>query len=164
MSDLHKVFLSLGSNVQPEIFLPKAIDLLHKYGQVQAISSIWESHAVGDNAPNFWNACVLFATSLTTSNLKEQAIRPIEARLGRVRSENKNAPRTIDIDIVMANGAPVNLEFWNYAFIVVPMAELAPEFPHPVTHEKLIDAAKFLRSRIWIIQRPEILKPTNPTG
>jgi len=164
MRDLHKLFLSLGSNVQPEIYLPKAIDLLRKYGQVPAISTAWESHSVGMNAPNFLNACVLFITSLVPKNLKEQVIHPIEAELGRVRSENKNAPRTIDIDIVMADDTPINLEFWNYAFIVVPMAELAPGLPHPITHNKLIDVAGLLRSQIWIIQRPEILKPMDLIG
>lgn len=164
MSDLRRIFLSLGSNVQPEIYLPKAIDLLREYGQVQTISTVWESHAVGINAPNFLNACALFITSLAPENLKEQVIHPIESKLGRVRRENKNAPRTIDIDIVMADGAPINLEFWNYAFIVVPMAELAPELLHPITHEKLIDASGLLRSQIWIIQRPEILKPIGPTS
>ena len=154
MSELHKIFLSLGSNVQPEIYLPKAIDQLREYGQIEKISSIWESHAVGANGPNFLNACLLFSTSIVPENLKEQVIHPIEAKLGRVRSENKNAPRTIDIDIVMADGDPVNLEFWNYAFIVVPMAELAPDFPHPITHEKLIDAAKLSRAQTWIIQHP----------
>ena len=154
MNNLHRVFLSLGSNVQPEIYLPKAIDQLREYGQIEKISSVWESHAVGANGPNFLNACLLFSTSIVPENLKEQVIHPIEAKLGRVRSENKNAPRTIDIDIVMADGDPVNLEFWNYAFIVVPMAELAPDFPHPITHEKLIDAAKLSRTQTWIIQHP----------
>ncbi len=164
MSDLHKIFLSLGSNVQPEIYLPKAIDLLHEYGRVQAISTVWESHAVGTDASNFLNACLLFITSIAPENLKEQVIHRIEAKLGRVRNENKNAPRTIDIDIVMADGTPVNLEFWNYVFVVVPMADLAPEFLHPTTHEKLIDASDLLRSQTRIVQRPGILKPMDPTG
>ncbi len=164
MNDLHRVFLSLGSNVQAEIYLPKAIDQLREYGQIQAISSAWESHAVGGNAPNFLNACVLFITSIPPNNLKEQAIRPIEAKLGRVRSENKNAPRRIDIDIVMADGDPVNLEFWNYAFIVAPMADIAPELIHPITREKMIIASRSLRSQIWIVQRPEVLPTTNSAG
>ncbi|MCL5611357.1 MAG: 2-amino-4-hydroxy-6-hydroxymethyldihydropteridine diphosphokinase [Chloroflexi bacterium] len=85
MSDSHTVFLSLGSNVQPEIYLPKAIDLLRNYGKMLAISNVWESHAVGINAANFLNACVLFATSSAPENLKERVIRPIEAKLVRVR-------------------------------------------------------------------------------
>ena len=157
MNDLHKIFLSLGSNVQPEIYLPKAIDLLREYGRVQAISTVWESRAVVADASNFLNVCLLFVTSIAPENLKAQVIHPIEAQLGRVRSENKNAPRTIDIDIAMADGIPVNLEFWNYAFVVVPLAELAPEFPHPITSEKLIDVAKMLCSQVWIVQRPGIL-------
>ena len=160
MNDLHRVFLSLGSNVQPEIYLPEAIDLLCEHGQVEEVSTVWESHAVGANGPNFLNLCLLYITPIAPENIKEQIIHPIESKLGRVRSENKNAPRTIDIDIVIADDKPVNLEFWNYAFIVVPMAELTPDFPHPVTHEKMINASKLSRSQTWIIQRPEIIKPT----
>jgi len=158
MNDLHKIFLSLGSNIQPEKNLPGAILLLNKHGRVQSISNAWESRAVGTNAPNFLNACVLFITASAPRDLKELVIHPIEAELGRIRSEDKNAPRTIDIDIVMIDGAPVNLEFWNYAFIVVPMAELTPEFPHPLTREKLIDTSRSLLSHIWMMQRPEILQ------
>lgn len=161
MSELHKIFLSLGSNVQPEIYLPKAIDLLREHGRVKEISNVWESRAVGSSGPNFLNLCLLFITSIAPENLKEKIIHPIEARLGRVRGENKNAPRTIDIDIVIADDIPLNLDFWNYAFIVVPMAELAPDFPHPVNHEKLVDVAKSSHTQTWIVQRPGVIKSTN---
>lgn len=161
MSESHKIFLSLGSNVQPEIYLPKAIDLLREHGRVKEISNVWESRAVGSSGPNFLNLCLLFITSIAPENLKEKIIHPIEARLGRVRGENKNAPRTIDIDIVIADDIPLNLDFWNYAFIVVPMAELAPDFPHPVNHEKLVDVAKSSHTQTWIVQRPGVIKSTN---
>lgn len=161
MSELHKIFLSLGSNVQPEIYLPKAIDLLREHGRVKEISNVWESRAVGSSGPNFLNLCLLFITSIAPENLKEKIIHPIEARLGRVRGENKNAPRTIDIDIVIADDIPLNLDFWNYAFIVVPMAELAPDFPHPVNHEKLVDVAKSSHTQTWIVQRPGVIKSTD---
>ncbi len=163
MSESHKVFLSLGSNVQPETYLPKAIDLLREHGQVMKISTVWESRAVGANGPNFLNLCLLFITPIAPENLKEQIIHPIESRLGRVRSENKNAPRTIDIDIVMADGDPVNLEFWNYAFIVVPMADIAPKLLHPITHKKMSAASRLLRSQIWIVQRSDVSLPASPT-
>ena len=163
MSELHKIFLSLGSNVQPEIYLPKAIDLLREHGQVKEISSVWESRAVGSNGPNFLNLCLLFVTFIAPENLKEQIIHPIESGLGRVRSENKNAPRTIDIDIVMADGDPVNLEFWNYAFIVVPMADIAPKLLHPITRKKMSAASRLLRSQIWIVQRSDVSLPASPT-
>ncbi|MBI2758122.1 MAG: 2-amino-4-hydroxy-6-hydroxymethyldihydropteridine diphosphokinase [Chloroflexi bacterium] len=158
MSDLYRIFLNIGSNIQPERNLPQAIDLLRRYGQVQAVSSAWESHAIGMNGPNFLNACVLLETSILPDKFKEQVIVPVETDLRRVRNENKNAPRTIDIDIVMTDGTPANLHLWDHAFVIVPMAELIPEFVHPVTREKLSRTAKSIRSQVWIIERPEILK------
>ena len=91
MNDLHHAYLSLGSNIKPEVHLPKAIQMLKDYGQVKAVSQVWESHAVGTDGPDFLNACVLFLSHLQPNDLKQQIIRPIEASLGRVRHADKNA-------------------------------------------------------------------------
>lgn len=92
MSKLHSVYLSLGSNVEPEANLPKAIELLSQYGRVQAVSDAWESLAVGSSGPNFLNASVHLLTDIEPSELKSRVARPIETALGRVRTEDKNAP------------------------------------------------------------------------
>ncbi|NUQ86346.1 MAG: 2-amino-4-hydroxy-6-hydroxymethyldihydropteridine diphosphokinase, partial [Anaerolineales bacterium] len=96
MSETHLAYLNLGSNIQPEINLLRAVELLHEYGGVLKVSSAWESRSVGAEGPNYLNACVLFKSELLQVELKETIIRPIEARLGRRRSENKFSPRTID--------------------------------------------------------------------
>ncbi len=157
MNSLHHAYLNLGSNIEPEFHLPKAIQMLRDYGRVEATSSIWQNHAVGSNGPDFLNACVLFLSSLQPHDLKEQIIRPIEASLGRVRYANKNAPRTIDVDIVLFDETPLNIEFWVYAFVVVPLAELIPDFIHPLSGEKLSDAAKQLQSQVWIVRRADVV-------
>ncbi len=173
MSDLHRAYLSLGSNIEAENNLPKAIELLQKVGKVEAVSSVWESESVGFDGPNFLNACVLFLSHLQPAELKEQIIRPIEAKLERIRSAEKNAPRTIDIDIVLFDETPLNTEFWGYAFVAVPLAELIPDFEHPIRHEKLIRVAEQLqggvrpkehrdgvsesKDQIWIVPRRDIL-------
>lgn len=157
MNDLHRAYLSLGSNIEAKINLSKAMQLLREVGQVDAVSNVWESHAVGSDGPNFLNACVLFLTHLHPPELKEQIIRPIEAELGRVRYADKNAPRTIDIDIVLFNETPLNTEFWDYAFVAVPLAELIPDFEHPIRHEKLIRAAEQLQGQTWIVLRGDVV-------
>jgi 2-amino-4-hydroxy-6-hydroxymethyldihydropteridine diphosphokinase len=156
MSDLHQVYLSLGSNIQPEDYLPRAVRMLKEYGEVKALSSVWESRAVGSDGPNFLNLCVLFLSGLQPYDLKEQIIRPIEARLGRIRSVDKNAPRTIDLDIVLFDEQPLNIEFWAYAFVVVPLAELIPDFVHPVSGESLAKVAEHLQRQVWIAPRREL--------
>jgi 2-amino-4-hydroxy-6-hydroxymethyldihydropteridine diphosphokinase len=165
MDSLHQVYLSLGSNIKAENNLPKAIELLRKVGKVNAISSVWETESVGFEGPNFLNLCLLFLTHLQPYELKEQIIRPIEAELGRIRYADKNAPRTIDIDIVLFNERPLNIEFWDYAFVTVPLAELIPDFEHPIRHENLSGVAEQLqggvlsvsKDQVWIVKREDIV-------
>jgi 2-amino-4-hydroxy-6-hydroxymethyldihydropteridine diphosphokinase len=158
MNEIHDIFLNIGSNIQPGIHLPEAIDQLRKYGSLRACSTAWESTPVGSAGPNFLNASVQVEFSRPVSELKEQVFQAIETTLGRARSSDKNAPRTIDIDITMVDEIPANLEQWKYPFVVVPMAELAPELAYPLTHEKLIKVALRMRAETWIIERPDVLK------
>jgi 2-amino-4-hydroxy-6-hydroxymethyldihydropteridine diphosphokinase len=159
------VYLSIGSNIRPEVHLPKAIQMLKDYGEVKMVSSAWESHAMGSDGPNFLNACVLFITALQPYDLKEQIIRPIEAQLGRLRNADKNAPRTIDLDIVLFDQKPLNVDYWDYPFVVVPLAELIPNFIHPTKREKLSQIAEQLRGQTWIVQRDGVtLSPSASSG
>ena len=98
----------------------------------------------------------LRATRLPPVELKEQIIRPIEANLGRIRGAEKNAPRTIDIDIVLYDQQPLNTDFWDYAFVTVPLAELIPGFQHPLRREKISRVAMQLQSRVWIAPRADV--------
>ena len=132
--------------------------MLSGFGNVEAVSNAWESHSIGANGPNFLNASVLFSTPLDPDELKQKIIKFIETALGRVRGKDRNAPRTIDIDIIMVDDEPYNLERWNNPFVVVPTSELAPELSHPIEHEKLSLVAERMCSRTWIQKRPEILK------
>jgi len=156
MSDLHEAYLNLGSNIEPETNLVKAIGLLYDYGDIRKMSNVWESKSVGAEAPNFLNACVLFMSIYMQVELKERVIRPIEAQLGRKRSENRYAPRTIDIDIVLFDEKPYNDKFWNYAFIIVPLAEIYPEYQNPITQENITKTATRLRNQVWIETRPKV--------
>ena len=156
-SELHEVYLNIGSNIEPEKYLPRAIRLLREQGEVRAISKAWESHAYGSDGPDFLNACVLFLTPLDPQKLKEQILRPIESALGRVRGPDKYAPRTIDIDIVLFDGEVFSGEFWSNAFVVVPLADILPDLHHPRHYEQLSQVAMHLRRQTWIVARPDVL-------
>jgi 2-amino-4-hydroxy-6-hydroxymethyldihydropteridine diphosphokinase len=158
---VHQAYLSLGSNIQPEVNLPKAIDLLLDYGKVLRLSSAWESVAVGSEGPNFLNACVLFGTPHLYLELKEQVIHPIEAKLGRKRTADKFAPRTIDIDIVLFDDGLCNGKFWEQAFVVVPLTEIYPEYQNPITQESILEKAAHLRQKAWMEMRPKVLSQFN---
>lgn len=156
---MHPVYLSLGSNIRPEANLPRAIDLLAEYGDIRKGSSAWESESVGSDGPNYLNACVLFMTPLLLDELKEKVIHPIEAKLGRQRTEDKYAPRTIDIDIILFDDQSCNDKFWTLAFVVIPFAEIYPKFRNPLTQENISETAKHLRQIIWMETRLEVLSP-----
>jgi 2-amino-4-hydroxy-6-hydroxymethyldihydropteridine diphosphokinase len=154
---VHQAYLSLGSNIQPEVHLPKAIELLLEYGEVHKISSAWESEAVGSAGPNFLNACILFITPLSYPEMKEKVIHPIETKLGRKRSADKFAPRTIDIDIVVFDEKPCNDKFWKQAFVVVPLTEIYPNYQNPIAQESIAETSTRLRQKVWMETRPEVL-------
>jgi 2-amino-4-hydroxy-6-hydroxymethyldihydropteridine diphosphokinase len=161
MSDLHQAYLSLGSNIQPETNLVRAVELLRKYGRLERISSAWESESVGAPGPNYLNTCVLLVTPLSQLMLKEQALLPIETELGRQRTADKFAPRTIDIDIVLFDGKSCDDRYWEQAFVVVPLAEILPEYQNPLTRERITETATRLRQQVWMETHPEVVRQFN---
>ena len=157
MRESHLAYLSLGSNIQPEIHLVQAIELIQKFGRIEKISNAWESESVGADGPNYLNACLLLITPLAHANLKEQALLPIEKELGRQRTADRFAPRTIDIDIVIFDETSCDDKYWEQAFVVVPLAEINPEYQNPLTQERLTQTATRLRQHVWMETRPDVL-------
>lgn len=155
MSDLHHVYLDLGSNLEPEKNIPRAIELLREVGEIAAVSSVWETESVGYAGPNFLNVCVLLLTPHDAERVKHEINRPIEAQMGRVRGKEKNAPRPIDIDIVLFDEMPHNVQTWEQAFVIVPLAELLPEFK-TVGGETLSELAKQLQGQVWMRKREDV--------
>ena len=156
MPPLRRFYLNLGSNILPEQHLVNAVRLLQAQGHILEVSSVWESQAVGSNGPNFLNLSIGFRSELDEGGLKRKVARPIEKTLGRKRTSDKNAPRTIDIDIILMNGRPLNLPLWAQPFVILPMAELIPEYLHPVTGRRLADEAPLAAASLWILRRPEL--------
>lgn len=154
---MHLVYLSLGSNIQPEVNLPRAIELLQEYGEIRKVSQAWESEAVGSDGPNFLNACALFSTPLSQPEVKEKVIHSIEAKLERKRTADKYAPRPIDIDIVLFDEQSYDNKYWKQAFVVVPLAEIHPDYPNPIAQERIVETATRLRQSVWMERRPGVL-------
>ena len=163
----NQAYLSLGSNVEPEHHLPLAVTLLGRFGSVVATSTVWESPPAGKSEqPNYLNAAVLFETTLTPLQLREQAIAYIEAALGRVRTADKNAPRPIDIDIMLFNHEVLQLgerhipspEITERAFVAVPLAEIAPGYVHPLNGATMAEiAARFSTAQAGLRPRADVV-------
>ena len=159
-------YLSLGSNIEPERNLPAAVAYLAQFGRVRAVSTVWETPPVGfSDQPNFLNAAALLETDLSAQALREEAIAVIETGLGRVRTENRNAPRTIDIDIMLFNRDIIQLErrhipdpeVLERPFVAIPLAEIAPDYVHPETGQTLKNVAKqFDAASVGMYRRDDI--------
>ena len=164
---LHQALLSLGSNVEPEKNLPAAVRELGRHGHVRRVSGVWQSPPLGNpDQPDYLNAALWLETSLSARELKESAIAEIERTLGRVRGPDRNAPRTIDIDIMLFDQECLRLgqrvipdpELLERAFVVVPLAEIAPDYIHPETGETLAEIAARFDPAAWgMRRRPDLL-------
>ena len=157
-------YLALGSNLEPERHLREAVKQLAQYGQVRAVSTVWETEPVGfADQPNFLNAAALLATPLTAQALRAEAIPALEAALGRVRTANKYGPRTIDIDLVLFNREVLDLghrhipdpEIVTRPFVAIPLAEIAPDYVHPETGQTLRAVAASL-APVGMARRPDV--------
>lgn len=169
-------YLSLGSNLDKEKNLPLAVRMLAEYGVVRAVSTVWETAPLGAAPqPTYFNAIVLLETSLPAAVLREKALKNIESRLGRARTSDSNAPRTIDIDIMLFNEDILTLknrresrhipdpEIHERAFVAIPLAEIAPDYVHPITHQTLSEiAGKFHPSAAEMSPRLDICLHPSP--
>ena len=153
MDEFHMAYLNLGSNIQPESNIPKAVESLSVFGEVVQISQVWESEPVGTTGNNYLNVCVKFKTNMAQSDVKAKIIRPIENQLGRQHSHDKFAPRPMDIDIILFDDESINDAVWELAFVVVPLADLYPEYQNPMTGEFITETATRLRREVWLETR-----------
>ena len=137
-----QVYLSLGSNIDRYQHITAGLDALELvFGELE-ISSVYESEAVGFKGNPFLNLVVGGETNLSIAALSA-VLKKIEDNNGRVRGGPKFAARTLDIDILTydeCNGviSGVQLprdEIVNNAFVLWPLAEIAPNACHPVTKE-----------------------------
>lgn len=133
-----QVYLSLGSNLDREKNIVAGLDALaQQFGELH-ISRVYESESVGFNGSRFFNMVVSIKTEKSIAALSE-ALKKIEDDNGRVRTGPKYSPRTLDIDILtyddfVGEQAGVQLprgEIVENAFVLQPLAELAPDEIHP---------------------------------
>jgi len=124
---LNEVVIGVGSNIDSENNIKeakKAVQLTHNLIKT---SSFIETEPVGcKNQNNFLNGSFLIETEMDTLTLKSW-LKNLEEKLGRVRSENKDGPRTIDLDIIVWNREVVDNEVYEREFLLNSINELLPE-------------------------------------
>lgn len=135
-----RVYLSLGSNLQPQQHLSAALDELRaRFGPLQ-VSPAYRTTSVGFEGADFVNLAVGLQTELTPRELNDW-LHALEDRQGRRRDVPRYSDRTLDIDIVfyddLVTEGPGHLQIprdeLKHAFVLKPIADIAPAFVHPVS-------------------------------
>src|SRR6266481_5819713 len=135
----HNVYLALGSNMGDRRGnLAAALQRLREVVEISAISSIYETEPVGYlDQPRFFNIVCYGKTTLSAQELLKYA-KDIEVAIGR-QPTFRNGPRPIDIDIIFYDELCLTQEnlivphprMAERAFVLVPLAEIAPEAVDP---------------------------------
>lgn len=155
------VYVSIGSNIDQKRHIVACLDALEEHFGDLALSSVYESEAVGFEGDHFYNMVAGFNTDLGVAELAK-LLRLIEAENGRKREGPKFSARTLDIDILtydqlsgMIEGVLLPREEILYnAFVLLPLAELAPTEVHPqsgATYQQLWNDYDQKSQRLWKI-------------
>lgn len=147
------VFITLGSNVEPEKNLPAAIRKLSEHMTLRAVSKVYHSPALGEDGEAnpeqgyYLNAAVLGETLWSAVGLKHEVLRKIEEEMGRERSSDKYAARPIDLDIALFNQDVIHEperglripdpDITERGFLALPLADLAPDYIEPASGRRL---------------------------
>jgi 2-amino-4-hydroxy-6-hydroxymethyldihydropteridine diphosphokinase len=143
----NSVFLLIGGNLGDRFKLLNQAknDIQEKIGRINKESSIYETVAWGFESENdFLNQVILILTDLEAMEVLKMC-QEIEINLGRIRKSGGYASRTIDIDILLFNSEAIDLpdlkiphiQLHNRRFTLEPLAEIEPDFIHPVLNKTM---------------------------
>lgn len=150
-----EVILLIGSNIQPFEHIARVHLLISAAFQVQRVSSVWETEPYKSGGDHFLNQAVGIQTALSCVQLHSQ-LRKFELQLGRHRTDDPYAPRTMDLDIIVDGEEVLDSALWEREFIAVPVAQLLPQLRNPLTGEYLSQTADRLQKQSWMREHPAI--------
>ena len=137
-------YVAAGSNVRPRASLLEALALLEGQFQGLRVSRAYANPAVGFTGDDFINLVVGFAAPLPTEELLDR-LKRIERACGREPGAPKWGPRTLDLDLLLhgertgrvAGKDLPHPDLLTRAWVLGPLAELAPGLVHPVAGERI---------------------------
>lgn len=138
-SSMTQIYIGIGSNIKREYYIKLALSSLEKYFDNLDYSRVYESKPVGFRGENFFNMVV---GAKVTYDLEQvvNILETIEVLADRDRTVPKFSSRTLDLDLLIFGKKvctmPVtlpNTEIMVHAFVLCPLAEIAPDYIHPVS-------------------------------
>jgi 2-amino-4-hydroxy-6-hydroxymethyldihydropteridine diphosphokinase len=148
-----RAFVAVGSNIEPERNVERGLERLARSVCIDRLSTFYRTSPVdGRESPPFINGMVELTTALAPLTLKLSVLRPIETELGRQRTADKYADRTLDLDLVLygdlVTSSPELVlpdpELAQRPFLAFPLLELAPELRLPGSRASLSELAEAL--------------------
>lgn len=150
-----RAYIALGANLGDRAgALARAVEALRATPGVRvvAVSRTWETAPVGPPQPAYSNAALALDTELDAIALLAR-LHAIEAAAGRVRSGKRNLPRSLDLDLLLFGGLVIDADelvvphprMSERAFVLEPLAEIAPGLVHPVLGETIAALAARVR-------------------
>lgn len=139
-----QVFVSVGSNIERENNIRSSVRALNKLFGSLLLSKVYETSAVGFAGAPFYNLVVGFNTILHIETVVD-LLGGIETDHGRLHNDAKFSSRTLDLDLLHFGDAVLKgagkdgritlprEEITRYAFVLCPLAEIAPDCVHPVS-------------------------------
>lgn len=132
------VYLSIGSNIDRERNIRSSISRLRELFGPLTLSSVYQSQAIGFDGADFYNLAVGFDTMSSVQDVHRN-LRQIEEAQGRQRGAGKYSSRPLDIDLLLfgdmvqhtAHMDIPRIEIMQYAFVLLPLVEIAADVPHP---------------------------------
>ncbi|WP_243042696.1 2-amino-4-hydroxy-6-hydroxymethyldihydropteridine diphosphokinase [Dyella sedimenti] len=133
-----RVYLSLGSNLEPHRYLRAALEELRARFGTLTVSPAYRSKSVGFDGADFVNLAVGLDTDLSPEALNDW-LHALEDRHGRRRDVPRYADRTLDVDIVLYDDLvrqgedhlDIPRKELRHAFVLKPIADIAPQLVHP---------------------------------
>lgn len=137
-----RLYVSIGSNIERDSNIRAAVQALRKRFGALTLSQVYESQPIGFEGANFYNLVAALDTDESPAAVNE-ILHDIEQHLGRERGPSRFTSRTIDLDLLLYNNLVCEKETLRlprrevdeYACVLRPLAELAPETRHPRTGE-----------------------------
>lgn len=136
------VYVGIGSNIDREFNIRGGLTRIQSLYSNVVVSKVYECAAYGFEGDDFFNLVAGFNTTQSLSKISEM-LRQIEFEFGRRRTETKYASRSLDIDILMyddvisSNYKLPRKDILEYAFVLKPLAEIAPDLLHPVENKTM---------------------------